>query len=381
MKKEEIEGRIFKYRKIDDHTKENHTKENLINNVLFFSHPEDFNDPFDSKIKVEYKGTIKEWYYWATSIRKDDKKVIDQWIKDEKIIEVENGIFEPNQTDKFFKNLAKNFYKICSFSETNSSILMWSHYADSHKGICLCFKTQIVEKNFFRWDEVPGTDSERLIQFLKRKFSISWFETAKIKKIEDVKTIRVSTEKNYISLGVNNEKTKVNLKIDDNRTVEFIAKAEGSNLNICLENNHSLEFPKAKSMPLPILFPVDYHKPKPKILNMLTLPREKNYKLMDFYTTKHKDWEYEQEHRQLIFDKDEREEGFTVKYKKEELEGIIFGLNAEPKEKRDIYEIIDTHYLKQGIKVNFYSTHEIQDEYAIEVKKIEDIREYLEKLS
>ncbi len=84
----------------------------------------------------------------------------------------------------------------------------------------------------FRWDEVPGTDSIRLIEFLKRKFSISWVETAKIEKIEDGKTIRVSTEKNYLSLGVNTEKTKVNLKIDDNRTVEFIAKAEGGKLNI-----------------------------------------------------------------------------------------------------------------------------------------------------
>jgi len=376
MEKEETEGRIYKYRKIDDNT-----KNNLINNELFFNHPEKFNDPFDSKIKVEYKGTIEDWYNWASRRGKIVKTDIDQRMKDEIIIEVENGIFEYNQTknDKLLNGLAKNLYKICSFSGTNSSILMWSHYADNHKGICLCFKTQIVEKYFFRWDEVPGTDSERLIEFLKRKFSISWFETAKIEKIDDGKTIRISTKKNYVSLGVNKEKTKVNLKIDDNRTVEFIAKAEGSNLNIRLENNHSLEFPKAKSMPLPILFPVDYHKPKPKIINMLTLPREN--KLMDFYTTKHKDWEYEQEHRQLIFDEDEREEGFTVRYRKKDLEGIIFGLKAKREEIEEIIDIISIFYLWEGIKVNFYSTHEIQDEYAIEVKKIEDIREYLEKLS
>lgn len=290
MEKKETEGRLFKYRKINDHT-----KDDLVNNELFFNHPEDFNDPFDSKIEVTYKGTIKDWYYFASK-RKIDKKVIDQRIKEKIIIEVENGIFELNQTknDKLLKDLAKNRYKICSFSETNLSILMWSHYAGSHKGICLCFKTQKVENH-----------------------------------------------------------------------------------------HHLLEFliPESMSLSLSILFPVDYHKPKPKIINMLTLAPEEYKKLMDFYIRKHQDWEYEKEHRQLIFDEVEHEKGFTVKYRKEDLEGIIFGLKAKREEIEEICDIISIYYLWQGIKVNFYSTHEIQGEFAIEVKKIEDIREYLEKLS
>jgi hypothetical protein len=289
MEKEGNEGIIFKYRKINDNT-----KNNLINNELFFSHPEDFNDPFDSKIEVEYKGTIKDWYYWA-SIRNLDKKVIDQRIKDGMIIEVESGIFEFNQTkkDKLLKD-PKNYYKICCFSETNLSIMMWSHYADSHKGICLCFKTQKVG------------------------------------------------------------------------------------------NGHLREFfiPESMSLSPSILFPVDYHKPKPKIINMLALSKTKEYeKLMDFHIRKHQDWKYEKEHRQLIHYVNETEKGFTVKYRKEYLEGIIFGLKAKREEIDEICDIISIYYLWQGIKVNFYSTHEIQGEFAIEVKKIENIREYLEKLS
>lgn len=292
MKKEETEGRLFKYVKINDHT-----KDNLINNELFFNPPEDYNDPFDSKIEIEYKGTIKDWYYWASRRKKSDKKVIDQWIKDETIIEVGNGIFEfnPTKNDKLLKDLTKNHYKICCFSETKLSILMWSHYADSHKGICLCFKTQKVENHHL--------------------------------------------------------------------------------LKLLISESMSM------SMPLPILFPVDYNKPKPKKINMLTLPPEENKKLVDFYIIKHHDWGYEQEHRKLIFDEVGHEKGFTVKYRKEDLEGVIFGLNAKPEEIKEIYKIINTHYLQQGIKVNFYSTHKIQGEFAIEVKKIESISKYLKKLS
>ncbi|MCZ7398591.1 MAG: DUF2971 domain-containing protein [Candidatus Methanoperedens sp.] len=293
MEKEGNEDRLFKYVKINDHT-----KDNLINNELFFSHPEDFNDPFDSKIEVEYKGTIKDWYYWAASRRKDiDKKDINQMIKDETIIEVGNGIFEinPTKNDKLLKDVAKNHYKICSFSETKLSILMWSHYADSHKGICLCFKTHKVK------------------------------------------------------------------------------------------NHHLLEFLISESMSMgvstPMLFPVDYHKPKQKKINMLTLPPEENIKLIEFYKRKHRDWKYEKEHRKIIFDKFGHEKGFTVKYRKEDLEGIIFGLKAKRKEIEVIINIISSYYLRQGIKVNFYSTHEIQGEFAIEVKKINDISEYLKTLS
>jgi hypothetical protein len=84
----------------------------------------------------------------------------------------------------------------------------------------------------FSWDEVPGNDSGRLLKFLKQEFGISWVETAKIEKIHNDKEIRVSAGKNHLSLKLNDEKTKVKLKIDDGRTVEFIAKSEDGKLNI-----------------------------------------------------------------------------------------------------------------------------------------------------
>ena len=55
MKKEDTEKRLFfRYQKID-----NHLKDNLKKHVLYFSNPLKFNDPFDSKFDVIYKGTWK----------------------------------------------------------------------------------------------------------------------------------------------------------------------------------------------------------------------------------------------------------------------------------------------------------------------------------
>lgn len=76
----------------------------------------------------------------------------------------------------------------------------------------------------FNWDEIPGSDTEILREFLKNSFDIDWVITAKFEKTEDGRTIKVSTEKKYLSLSLNDEKTRVFLKIDDGRTDEFIVK-------------------------------------------------------------------------------------------------------------------------------------------------------------
>lgn len=96
-------------------------------------------------------------------------------------------------------------------------------------------------KYLFNWNEIPGNDSNRLIEFLKLNYSIDWVRTAKIEQIDDGKTIRVYFEKKYISLSLNNEKTKVNLKINDVRIDEFIVKKESDKLNIYNLNNDKPE--------------------------------------------------------------------------------------------------------------------------------------------
>ncbi|KPQ41161.1 MAG: hypothetical protein MPEBLZ_04292 [Candidatus Methanoperedens nitroreducens] len=86
---------------------------------------------------------------------------------------------------------------------------------------------------YFIWDE---KDEWRLIKFLKQNYSIDWVKTAKIEKTDDGKTIQLSTGKNYLSLTLNDEKTKISLKIDDGRTDELILRTgkevykEGSNV-------------------------------------------------------------------------------------------------------------------------------------------------------
>ncbi|HYN45000.1 MAG TPA: hypothetical protein VER35_03290 [Candidatus Limnocylindrales bacterium] len=84
----------------------------------------------------------------------------------------------------------------------------------------------------FSWDDIPGNDTGRLIKILKNGFRIEWAETATIEKIDGGKTIKVFTEQNSLLLKLNDEKTRVNLTINDGRTDEFIARVNNSKVNI-----------------------------------------------------------------------------------------------------------------------------------------------------
>lgn len=77
---------------------------------------------------------------------------------------------------------------------------------------------ELIEKtciNLFTWDNIPGDDNEKLIDFLKQNFGIDWIKTGIIEKIDNVKTIKVSTKNESIFLKLNDEQTEVNLSIHD----------------------------------------------------------------------------------------------------------------------------------------------------------------------
>ncbi len=84
----------------------------------------------------------------------------------------------------------------------------------------------------FTWDEIPGKDDARLIEFLNGKYNIYWLKTATIEKTDNNRTIKVFSGNNSLYLILNDEETKVDIKIDDDRTDELIAKTKNSKRSI-----------------------------------------------------------------------------------------------------------------------------------------------------
>jgi len=96
------------------------------------------------------------------------------------------------------------------------------------------------EEYLFNWNDVLE-NSERVLNFLKQGFDIGWIKTAKIEKIDD-STIKMVSEKNFLTLKINDEKNKAILKIDDNKTDEFVVRMKDGKLNIYKEKKDEIPF-------------------------------------------------------------------------------------------------------------------------------------------
>ena len=116
----------------------------LINNELFFSIPVEFNDPLDCKFSLSINAPTREealQYYKSLNLSKDE---LENKIKS---FDCDNNIFERDLEINYTENLRKEYCITC-FSEKFDSILMWSHYAQKHHGICLQFDWRLHEEYF-----------------------------------------------------------------------------------------------------------------------------------------------------------------------------------------------------------------------------------------
>nr|WP_321412815.1 DUF2971 domain-containing protein [uncultured Allomuricauda sp.] len=131
---------MFKYYKIPDLD----LIDKLIgsNPSIKFSPAYDLNDPFELKfnLKIDLNSKIHKELFFKKFPNKNSED-FEIW---------KNGV-----TDNFVwytaQELRKDFaniYSLTCFSENNENNLMWSHYTDNHKGICVEYSNEILD--FFK---------------------------------------------------------------------------------------------------------------------------------------------------------------------------------------------------------------------------------------
>ncbi len=80
-------------------------------------------------------------------------------------------------------------------------------------------------KYLFCWDEIPGDDNAKLLNFLKIK------SDTEIEKVDD-RTVKLIYKTGLILLKLNDEKTKINITVDNESRYELIATSENGVLNV-----------------------------------------------------------------------------------------------------------------------------------------------------
>jgi hypothetical protein len=190
----------------------------LMNNEFYFAFPDQLNDPMDCKFNIIHEGNENDWRAWLDRFDffpPKAKEFLFNYMK-------ENGFDEKIlfKNDNRF-NQVRNSFVICCFTELNDSMKMWSHYSDSHKGICLGFEpvvhgnsrgflfenlsfeygTDSIPRNFYPLTEIDYRDEipepynnlkehpSKLFQFLKTKHT-NWREEKEYRLIVDYHIVK-----------------------------------------------------------------------------------------------------------------------------------------------------------------------------------------------
>lgn len=131
LKHENFPKSLFKYRAFD---KNDYWKSNLERNELWLSNASKFNDPFDSVLISKTDSFFEDEAQRIELMKNDDKidpKILKSYQEAFSYMQENKEImYEKNKTNSYIHNVG-------SLSETNQSILMWSHYSENHEGMCI----------------------------------------------------------------------------------------------------------------------------------------------------------------------------------------------------------------------------------------------------
>lgn len=114
---------LYKYRSLEGVARE-HTRRAIVEREVWFSSLTEFNDPFEERVSVQLEGSNETWQA-RLGVPKPDEAKLPAWCR-----ELEHGVRED----------ASQIGMFC-LSEVCDDILMWSHYSDQHRGVCLGFLT------------------------------------------------------------------------------------------------------------------------------------------------------------------------------------------------------------------------------------------------
>ncbi|RLA79326.1 MAG: hypothetical protein DRG78_13155 [Epsilonproteobacteria bacterium] len=231
MQEDNSEPKVYKYRNFSENT-----DKIILNAELYFASHKSFNDPFDCNLSFRDIGsyTDKEFKEYCSENKKVNKTKVEYLNESKKIL-----------------IKAKSEVGILSMSEDYKNILMWSHYADNHKGLCFGF-----QYGFYTEDE--ATYSKVEYPKNKKYKQISFFNppTGEIKRMFTTKSKFWKYEKEIRLLDLKSEKGVGVKTFRKEYLKEIIFGVEADETNIkkiiqlCQMNGFTeVKFKKAKLIP------------------------------------------------------------------------------------------------------------------------------------
>ena len=120
--------------------------DSIIHSKHFFASPQSFNDPFDCRPNFELHGKKAQFVkYYEGVVARHMPELIRAARRAEARRQVSDPVFDPrlprnmDAIRKMYHDTVTSKVGVMCLSEVHDDILMWAHYGDSHRGVCLIF--------------------------------------------------------------------------------------------------------------------------------------------------------------------------------------------------------------------------------------------------
>ena len=156
---------LYKYGKIGEHS------ETLFSTAtIWFSSPGSLNDPFECRPWFTFDGSEQQFLDLFTTIarRKFPNCKPPQLVREARKLYNQGRHKDPKFWEKFRIDVTRMLSKqigVCCLTRSSSNILMWSHYADEHKGFCLEFEATDFTPMFGAAQEVKYAEGFPTVDF------------------------------------------------------------------------------------------------------------------------------------------------------------------------------------------------------------------------
>jgi len=134
---------LYKYRSLAPGNAREFTRDIIVNNRLWFAQASSFNDPFDSYPFLTLDSTPEQYEAYVRHIVSTAQTEASEAERQQVFVHL-MGLTPEEIARQLHQasGLHLQGMAVCCLSAVNDQVLMWSHYADSHAGVCLRFRTR-----------------------------------------------------------------------------------------------------------------------------------------------------------------------------------------------------------------------------------------------
>ena len=159
LKRSKFPEALYRYRSLERLA---YRLEELRDGYVFLSNPTDFNDPYDSALSISiehlekqilekfalgygYDPNTKYKFFESLGEKEKEEWRAQQEFEQQTLESLIGGVlslfFGPGTSpdDQDLLSRFRNLVRVSCFAKNPNSVVMWSHYANQHKGICIEF--------------------------------------------------------------------------------------------------------------------------------------------------------------------------------------------------------------------------------------------------